>query len=318
MVSVQRPPHTFHIPLVDINRMLLGRSGGPLGNAQIIPMDPQTDSDGQHYIPLYYHFPFGSSDSINDYSALVKPFRKLLEEGKPIGKTAFLFYLENNSYFVLGSFAFTNRTIFFPGLTFSRIVHTPDGRDLSLDEKANNIAHFTLESNFIDWHIKPVQKEIRYPTQRTRKVNDDVFLWFVMGIPDVTKLEPMPKTQEYVLTAPRHSDLDRRQRIMLESVDGSIFPVTEMVHNPESPYFLNFEFFVSNRKAKELILPDGLFVVPPPSSKLEKSDQGMRSKIIDDFSLKESISICVRTSKIRGSIIYDAVYYSGGFYEYAY
>src|SRR5215208_1345084 len=204
--------------MVISKHMLLGRSGGPLGNAQIIPMDPQVDANGQPYIPLYYHF--------------------------------------------------------------------------------------TFESNFIDWHIKPMQKEIRYSTQRTRKVNDHVFLWFVMGIPNVTKLESMPRTQEYVLTAPHHSDLARRRRIMLESIDGSIFPVTEMVHNPVSSYFLNFEFFVSNRKTKELILPDGLFVIPPPSSKLEESDQGLRSKAIDDFSLKESISISVRTSKIRGSLIY--------------
>jgi hypothetical protein len=228
--------------------MLLGRSGGPLGNAQIILMDPQIDANGQPYIPLYYDFPFGTGNSINEYSALVKPFRKLLEEGKPIGKTAFLFYREDNSYFVLGSFAFTNRTIFFPGLNFSRIIHTPDGRDLTPNHTANNITHFTLESNFIDWHIKPVQKEIRYPSQKTRRVNDDVFLWFVMGIPDVTKLESMPKTQEYLLKAPHQGDLERRQKIMLESVDGSIFPVTEMTHNPIASYFLNFEFFVSKRK----------------------------------------------------------------------
>jgi hypothetical protein len=63
---------------------------------------------------------------------------------------------------------------------------------------------------------------------------------------------------------------------------------------------------------------EGLFVIPPPSSKLGEIGEGIRSKVIDDFSLRESISICVRTSKIIGSITYDAVYYSGGYYEYAY
>ena len=58
---------------------------------------------------------------------------------------------------------------------------------------------------------------------------------------------------------------------------------------------------------------EGLFVIPPPSSKLGEIGEGIRSKVIDDFSLRESISICVRTS-----ITYDAVYYSGGYYEYAY
>jgi hypothetical protein len=80
--------------------MLLGRSGGPLAYSRIIPKALQIDANGQPYIPLYYHFPFGKGNSINEYSALVKPFRKLLEEGKPIGKTAFLFYRENDSYFL--------------------------------------------------------------------------------------------------------------------------------------------------------------------------------------------------------------------------
>jgi hypothetical protein len=137
-----------------------------------------------------------------------------------------------------------------------------------------------------------------------------------MGIPEVTKLEPMPKTQEYQLKAPHKVDLERRKSVMLESVNGSIFPVAGINHNPISPYFINFEFFVSNRKAKELNLPKEVFLVPPPSSKLEILEEGIRSKDIDDFSLKDSISISIRTSKIRGSIIYDGVYYPGGVYTY--
>jgi hypothetical protein len=75
---------------------------------------------------------------------------------------------------------------------------------------------------------------------------------------------------------------------------------------------------LAKEKTTELTLPDGLFVIPPPSSKLGEIGEGIRSKVIDDFSLRESISIWVRTSKIIGSITYDAVYYSGGYYEYAY
>lgn len=238
--------------------MILGRSGGAIGDAYIKLLDPKIDTKGNPYIPLYYHFPVGIGNSINEYSALVKPFRKLIEEGKPIGKTAFVFYREDNAYFVLGAFAFTNRTIFFPGLTFSRVIHAPDNRDLT--GELHNIEHFTLEHNLTDWHIKLIQSEARYPTQKTRKVNDNVFLWFVMGIPEVNKLEPMPKTQEYQLKAPHKVDLERRKKVMLESVKGSIFPVAGINDNPISPYFINFEFFVSNRKSKELNLPEGVFL----------------------------------------------------------
>jgi hypothetical protein len=85
--------------------MLIGRSGGPLGNAYIIPLDPQIDSNGHHYTPIYYHFPFGTGNSIGEDSALVRPFKKLMQEGKPSGRTAFVFYRQDNlsstfAYFV--------------------------------------------------------------------------------------------------------------------------------------------------------------------------------------------------------------------------
>ncbi|MGA7975928.1 MAG: hypothetical protein WB975_01715 [Nitrososphaeraceae archaeon] len=170
--------------------MFLGKSGGPLGNAYILPLDPRTDDNGKPCIPLYYHFPFGQGNSINPDSALVKPFSKLMDGGYPIEEVVFVFYRENNSYFVLGSFAFTHRIIFFPGLKFSRIIHTPDGRDLT-NREVHNIKHFTLDPDFSRWHVKAVEDRIKYPSLRTKKIDNNVLLWFVLGMPDVSKLEPI-------------------------------------------------------------------------------------------------------------------------------
>jgi hypothetical protein len=133
----------------------------------------------------------------------------------PIGKIAFVFYRENNSYFVLGSFAFTDRIIFFPGLNFSRLIYTPDGSDVI--NNAHNLEHFTLERDFSRWHIK-TDSEIWYPAERTKRVNSNTFLWFVMGIPNASKLEPMPRTQEFKLSAPHMVDLNRRQGEMKKSM----------------------------------------------------------------------------------------------------
>lgn len=293
--------------------MFLGKSGAPLGNAYIVPLDPRTDNDGKPYIPLYYYFPFGNSNSINPDSALVKPFTKLMEGGYPIGEVAFVFYREDNSYFVLGSFAFAHRIVFFPGLKFSRIIHTPDGRDLT-NREIHNIKHFSLERDFSHWHIKAVQNKIKYPIQRTKKLNESIFLWFVMGIPDVSKLEPMPKTQEYMLKAPHTVDLERKKELMLKSVEGNNFPVTDINFKPTSHYFLNFEFFVSKYKTEELAFDGPVFNIPPPSSMLAKSEGGLRSKTVDDFAPNDSVSIYIRTSKISGSLAYDALCYSGRFY----
>ena len=95
--------------------MFLGKRGGPLGNAYILPLDPRTDDNGKPCIPLYYHFPFGQGNSINPDSTLVKPFYKLMDGGYPIEEVVFVFYRENNSYFVLGSFAFPTGLFSFQG-----------------------------------------------------------------------------------------------------------------------------------------------------------------------------------------------------------
>ena len=63
--------------------MSTGRSGGPIGHAHISVSDPVKDDNGKFYIPIYYHFPVGRGNSINPDSALVKPFEKLMVEGKP-------------------------------------------------------------------------------------------------------------------------------------------------------------------------------------------------------------------------------------------
>jgi len=296
--------------------MMLGRSGGDVGNASIIPLEPQIDTHGEYYITLYYHFPIGTGHSINEYSALVKPFRKLMKDGKPIGKTAFVFYHGENSYYVIGSFAFTERIIFFPGSTTpSRVVLVSDDRNFTT-ENIDNIEHFTLEKNFVDWHVRFSQRKKKYPTQKTKRINDNVFLWFVMAISDQNKLEVMPKTQEYRLRAAHQQDLKRRRGLMLDSVDGCLFPVTGISYEQSSPHFLNFEFFVSSKKSKELDLPRGAFVMPPPYSKVVGLEEGIWSKDTDDFTLGKSISVSIRISKIRGSLRYHGLYFPGGPYIY--
>jgi hypothetical protein len=294
--------------------MIFGRSGGDLGYTHIDAMDPQVDANGEFYIPIHYYFPTGNGNSISADSALVKPFRKLMEEGKHIGKTTFVFYNESNTFFVLGSFVHTRisgRTIFFPGLILSRVIHTPAGRDLT-NAELHNIEHFTLEKNLTDWHVTLSQKRsqgITYPTLKTNKVTDDAVLWFVMAISDVNKLELMPKTQQYQLKGPKIQELERRREIMVESRKGSIFQVTELNNNPTPPYFINFEFFISHKRKKELDLPENLLLILPPLSKLEEM-KGIQSRA-HDLSLDNSISVSIRVSKIRGTIQYDALYVSG-------
>ena len=88
--------------------MYLGRSGGPLGNCDITPLEAKMSSVGTAYFPIVYKFPVGIGHSINENSALVKPFRNIPNSGRPHERIVFSFYQENNNgYFVLGSFVNT-------------------------------------------------------------------------------------------------------------------------------------------------------------------------------------------------------------------
>ena len=65
--------------------MSIGTSGGPLGYTYARPLDVVSNINGRLPIPIKYHFPVGLGISIKTRSALVKPFEKLMEEGKPHG-----------------------------------------------------------------------------------------------------------------------------------------------------------------------------------------------------------------------------------------
>ena len=95
----------------------------------------------------------------------------------------------------------TNVT-FFCGCIIACVLNAklPDGRELT-NQELHNIEYFTIESdNLTSWHITTVQKRtqgVKYPTLKTKKVNDHTVLWFLMAVRDATKLEVIPKTQEY-------------------------------------------------------------------------------------------------------------------------
>lgn len=82
--------------------MFLVTSGGQLGGAKISIREPHKDSTGELYIPIHYNFTIGRGPSLDENSALVKPFRYILNDGKPPDEISFVFHQENeNDYFVL-------------------------------------------------------------------------------------------------------------------------------------------------------------------------------------------------------------------------
>jgi hypothetical protein len=53
--------------------------GEKLGDASLFPLPPQKNEDGDPYLPLVFHFPLGKKMSIDENSALGRPYRRILE-----------------------------------------------------------------------------------------------------------------------------------------------------------------------------------------------------------------------------------------------
>ncbi len=295
--------------------MLLGENGGPIGFANISVFEMLYDEKGELYVPIYYDFPLGDGDSIDKNSALVKPFNNILKEGKPNGKIAFVFYMQDEKYYVLGSFVNTGRRIlFFPSSRTIRVTHTPYGEDLN--SKCHNIDHITLENNLTEWHVTLIEKaisEIRYGSLRTKSLQDNICLWCVIGVKDVSKLELMPRTQEYRLKGANNEDTKRRFKEFINSREKSVFPIIEVKTNSNPPFFLNFEIFLSSQRITHLLLPKPIFIIPPPLSTLNM--KATISRIVDVDLGDFAGSIVIRSSKPNGSIKDDIAIVAGNEFD---
>lgn len=215
---------------------------------------PILDGNGDYFIPLYYKFPFGSEININDNSALIRPFRKLLNQGKPIGNLTFIFYRESNEYHILGSFVKSEkRLLFFPGFKNPRVTRNIDGELLFQNGILQTVDHFSLEDNYRIYHLTLLEKQVensRYRRFNTLKVADDLYLWLVIGLKDRLVLEPAPSVQVIELRGQNNRDLSRRYGELIRSRKGAQFIVTENGDTLDETHFINLEVFVSSKQVE--------------------------------------------------------------------
>jgi hypothetical protein len=281
--------------------------GEELGNASLIPLAPQKDEAGDSYLPLIYDFPLGKNISVDDNSALVRPFRRVLEKGKPIGTINYVFYQENNDYFILGSFVYSDRQriIFFPGILDRRMTISPEGDEVLGKGILRHIDHLSLESSLRTCHLTLLEKETlhaKYNKFNTKWLQDDMFYWFSMSIQDAWKLEPAPMTQEIRLKWHNFSDLKRRYSIIMNSRGDSIFNITRVDDHPQEQFIINFEFFVSRRQSREYIPQSGIYHTGlVPTVKMKDQRKEIMSRFHHILLKKFRGSLWIRVSKITGS-----------------
>jgi len=222
-------------------------------------------------LALTMDFDIGEGISTNIESGLLRPFKYILFDGKPIGKITFVFYEDEEKYYVVGTLCKSEKKlIFFPG---------GDKRELILNK--NNlhlgdahIDHFTLDENFNTWHITLKEKKTKkkkIPQYRTWRINDNLILWFVLQARSVNDFEKMPK-QIKVSIEHTNSDIDRISKEIINARDGSIFQITKVNNEIEKPHIINFEFFISQER-KVILDSIPIYFNTPQKLLLEKVEQ---------------------------------------------
>jgi hypothetical protein len=271
---------------------------------------PAVDEHGEYYIPLYYRFPFANGVNIENDSALIRPFKRILRDGKPIGNLTFIFYESDSVYYILGSFVKTKkRLLFFPGFNDLRVTRDISGESILKRGILNTIDHFSLEENNRLYHTTLLEKEtenVRYPNGNTLRIKDDLYFWLLIGVKNEQCFELAPSTQLYRLRGKNQNDLNRRHTLIYESRKNAVFNIVSIDDKNLGQYYLNIEIFLSygiGEFPEIKIFPAG---VAMRGWKDSRKDIMTRLHKIDIPEFEGTIWI--RLSKIAGTILGDAIY----------
>src|SRR3990172_8135962 len=202
---------------------------------------------------------FGRGEGLNQdpESALIRPYKKFLDDKSSIGSVKYI-CINENGYYILGSFVYTvtKRILFFPATKAKKIVRSM-GNPIKKNDSNNlieNLDHITLEPNFRTWHVKLFDRETWYPTQQTREIDNSLFLWAQFQVKSLTELEKLPERNEIYLEIPNEPlELASILPTIRDSRDNAInvIPFDEKI---DQSFFWVFQIFVS--KSKEKIFPD--------------------------------------------------------------
>ncbi len=199
--------------------------------------------------------PFGRGTCNDQSSSLLRPFRRLAEQGKPTGHINYLFLKLMERYYVIGSLCYTPRKmlLFFPGLLNRRPVWQGQGKQIEFQGSASDtfLDHLTLESDQSHWHPRYLEaggKKARFPPsegnyrRRFATYRDGTYVfWFSMAVREPNVLEEAPRALEMKFTVP-DGDVDRRISDLVYAREEAQFHILQL--NPTIPYNLDYFLFL--------------------------------------------------------------------------
>jgi len=195
---------------------------------------------------------FGKGKTSSMSCALARPYKRIFEEGKPIGRINHVFFKANEwPSHIVGSLCLTpgQRLLFYPGLIERKVNWHYSGKEGFASIKSTGfVDHFTFDRGFRRWHLSILEsdgtKKLRLPSYKTKEVSEDTLFWFGITIQDHGCLEITP--EEVTLTFPSPpSDSIRRSDLMLKAREGAVFHLVTLNKMPlNKGEFLHFDFFI--------------------------------------------------------------------------
>jgi len=283
-------------------------------------ISPVNTSKGA-YLKITDRFGKGVGITHDESSALVRPYRRFLEDRTKIGSVKYVCFKEKEKYFILGSFVFTSkkRILFFPGIRERKLARPPGKpikeklRQISSSEIIGTpIDHITINPVFKKWHVKLLDRETWFKEQQTMKINNSLYLWCQLQIKSLNELEPLPEKQEVLL---KITDNPLELVTILPTLRDSRDDTIDVIHLEDKTtdsFFWAFQIFVSRTKDENFpnLLPTRInrlpYVVVDDSRATQKD--AIKRIELEGF----NGTIWLRTYKIPGKMTEGTFLMSGG------
>lgn len=272
------------------------------------------ESDTKIELKLAHEFSTGEGYSKSLDSILVRPLRKVIESGSNLGKVYNVLFRQNKKDFLFGALTVTDkRLLFFPPTAIHRIESNLSDVQIKNAVIETQLDHLSLDSDFTTWHYSFNDKKINHTktdSQRSIKIDNDFFLWFVWRFKSVQNLERLPQKHEFYLNGNHKTEVIRRAKVMTDAVNSHDH-IMVLCDDPISEnYFWNVEFFVS--KKPNINLPNfPSYACHNKSSIVEekggmKDGKGVNKVFIDSF----EGTLWIRIDKQRGFLKADHLFIS--------
>ncbi len=221
------------------------------------------ETTGRHTYIITHNFGFGVGKTQDASSALIRPFRVLVVEGRPFKWISHLF-LKSDNYYVLGALCLTasRRLLFYPGL----VTRTPQWyvhrSKLSKIDSGCFIDHLTLEANLNSLHVTMLDSNSRKSGSinkfKTKKPAADLTYFFGLSLRSERDLEFSPQEIQFFFSSSK-PDCERRARILVDNAEGAVSQVLKLPFSVSKSQkrFLQFDFLVDlqNRNSLRNLVP---------------------------------------------------------------